>query len=330
MDIGRRRFGQLMLGGAVAAGVPLGARAQANAPLKELVIAEPIHSIGYLPMYVSAAKGYFAQEGIAVKVVTIESGSGHTNAVLTKQAFAFIGGPEHNAFARAKGAELRAVVNVVNRGNVYLVAQKGASPRDRNFGAYLKGKRVGTSFYSSTPNSIMRFLLSQWGLDPKKDVTLMETSTGALLAAIKTKNADVAMVTEPVLTQGIRQGIWDAPFYNVPKELGDYVYSALNVRKESIDTEPKLVAGFVRAIVAGLKFTHEFPKQAAEIAKKEFPTMALEDLQATLDRSFADNLWSRDGKILPAAWTTGARVVRTAEILKTDVAYDEIIDMRFI
>ena len=34
------------------------------------------------------------------------------------------------------------------------------------------------------------------------------------------------------------------------------------------------------------------PTEAAEIAKKEFPTMPLDDLQATLDRSFADELWS--------------------------------------
>ena len=66
-----------------------------------------------------------------MKIVTIESGAGHTNAVLTGQAFAFIGGPEHNAFAKAKGAELRAVVNVVDRGNVYFVAAKGLAAEGR-------------------------------------------------------------------------------------------------------------------------------------------------------------------------------------------------------
>ena len=151
-NIGRRRFGKLVLGGSLgmagSALVPQWAQAQAG--LKELVIAEPLHGIGYLPMYVSVANGYFAQEKIAIKILTIESGSGHTNAVLTKQAFAFIGGPEHNAFAKAKGAELRAVVNVVNRGNVYLVAQKGASPKNRDFAGYMKGKRIATEVVQLT------------------------------------------------------------------------------------------------------------------------------------------------------------------------------------
>jgi NitT/TauT family transport system substrate-binding protein len=81
---------------------------------KTLVIAEPVHSTGYLPLYVAIHNGFFP-ENIEVKVITTEGGGAHTNAVLTKQAFAFIGGPEHNAFAKIKGAELRAVANVVDR-----------------------------------------------------------------------------------------------------------------------------------------------------------------------------------------------------------------------
>ena len=104
----------------LATGVASGALAQEKKPL---LVAEPTHGIGYLPLYVAIANGYFTEQGIEVKVITIDSGSGHTNAVLTGQAFAFIGGPEHNAFAKLKGAELRAVVNVVDRGNVYFVAR---------------------------------------------------------------------------------------------------------------------------------------------------------------------------------------------------------------
>jgi NitT/TauT family transport system substrate-binding protein len=58
--------------------------------------------------------------------------------------------------------------------------------------------------------------------------------------------------------------------------------------------------------------------------------MALEDLQATLDRSFRDEMWSKDGMISRQAWETGKSVVREAGILKVDVKYDEIIDMSFV
>src|ERR1700733_14317435 len=128
----RRRFLKVTAGaaGAAVAGRIVPARAAA----REVLIAEPVHGTGYLPLYVAIAKGFF--QDLAVKIVTIESGSGHTNAVLTGQAFAFIGGPEHNAFAKAKGAELRSVVNCVDRGNNYFCAAIGQEPKDTDWPRY--------------------------------------------------------------------------------------------------------------------------------------------------------------------------------------------------
>lgn len=328
-NISRRRFAQTAIGGTLSLSTTLPGLAQAQSGLTELIVAEPVHSTGYLPLYVAMDQGFFAEEKIKLKILTVEGGAGHTNAVLTKQAFAFIGGPEHNAFAKAKGAELRTVANVVNRGNVYLVARKGTGPKDRNFSAYMKGKRIATQAYGGTPNSITRYLLKEWGLKPT-DVQLQEISASAALSAIKTGNADIAVTTEPLLTRGIREGLWDEPFFNVPMELGDYAYSTLNVRKESIDKEPEIMAAFVRAVVKGLKATYADHEMAARVAKKEFPTMSLEDLKATIDRSFADNMWSKDGRVSPAAWDTCSKVVRTANILKTDVPYAHVIDPRFL
>jgi NitT/TauT family transport system substrate-binding protein len=116
----------------------------------------------------------------------------------------------------------------------------------------------------------------------------------------------------------------------VPKELGPYAYSTINVRLDSIQKEPDVVRGFVKGMVKGLKFLYANPNESAEIAKKQFPTMALEDLKATLDRSFSDQMWSKDGLISKEAWVTASAVVREAGILKTDVKYEEIIDMSFV
>src|SRR5258708_11148346 len=72
---------------------------------KELLVAEPVHSTGYLPMYIAMANGYFAESDIVVKIVTIETGGGHTNAVLSGQAFAFIGGAPAQALPQAQSPE---------------------------------------------------------------------------------------------------------------------------------------------------------------------------------------------------------------------------------
>src|SRR5882757_10175982 len=125
----RRRF---LRTAAVTAGAAVVGRIVPARAARELLVAEPVHSTGYLPLYIAMAKGYF--EDVTVKIVTIETGGGHTNAVLSGQAFAFIGGPEHNAYAKAKGAELRAVVHCVDRGNIYICAAKGNEPKDTNYG----------------------------------------------------------------------------------------------------------------------------------------------------------------------------------------------------
>ena len=323
----RRKF----LGTTASAGVALiAAPYVARAAKHDLIIAEPVHSTGYLPMYIAMANGYFAEADINMKILTVETGGGHTNAVLSGQAFAFIGGPEHNAFAKAKGAELRAVVNCVNRGNVYYCAAKGHEPKDKDWPSYFKGKSLALSQYGGTPNSITRYLLTKWKLDAKKDVTLFEMPNSAVPISVKAGKAVIGVSTEPMITQGIRQGFWSEPFFNVPKELGPYAYSTINIRLDSIKKEPEVVRGFVRGMIKALKFLYDKPAESAAIAKKQFPTMPLDDLKATLDRSFADEMWSKDGMISHEAWDTGKSVVMGAGILKKDVKYDEIIDMSFV
>jgi NitT/TauT family transport system substrate-binding protein len=335
----RRRFvaSTTALGAAVAARPYL-----ARAAARELVVAEPVHGAGYLPLYIAIANGYFTEADIAVKMITIENGSGHINAVLAGQAFAFIGGPEHNAYAKLKGAELRSVVHCVDRGNVYYCAAKGQEPKQEprqepkggdkgaDWPSYFRGKKIAIGPFGGTPNSITRYLLKQWKLDPKSDVTLLEVPNSTVPAAVKSGQAQIGASLEPLIAQGIRQGFWSEPFYNIPKELGPYAFSTFNVRLNSIQKEPELVRAFVRGMMKGLQFLYAKREESAEIARRQFPTMALDDLKASLDRSFKDELWSRDGMISRQAWTTANDVVRAAGLLTADVKYDDIIDMSFV
>jgi NitT/TauT family transport system substrate-binding protein len=334
MDASRRRFLRAAALSSVAAVAglapsvfPRNARAAAK---KELLVAEPNHNAAYLPLYLAIRKGFFG-DGVDAKVITTRGGGEHTNMVLTKQAFAFIGGPEHNAFAKLKGADLRAIVNIVNRGNVYFVAKTGLTPpADHDWKAFLKGKRIGTGIFGGTPNSITRLMVMRNGLDPARDVQLLETETSAIIAAVKAGGADVAVISEPNLTQGIRAGIWGDPFYSVPKEFGPYAYSTFNVREDVVTSDPELAETFVRGIVKALRFVKENRDETTAVARAEFPTMPPEDLAALLGRMYADDMWSPDGIVTPEAWTTAQAVVRSANVLKADVPYDDIFDMSFV
>src|SRR5260370_635030 len=104
--------------------------------------------------------------------------------------------------AKAKGAELRAVVHCVDRGNVYLCAAKGQDPKDRDWPAYMKGKTIAVGPYGGTPNSIMRYLLGKWKLDPKRDVTLIEVPNSAVPAAVRGGQAGICDTPQAPGTAG--------------------------------------------------------------------------------------------------------------------------------
>src|SRR5262245_54995832 len=111
---------KLMLAGALAlaSSLPAPRHASAQVSAQEIVITEPVHGVSFLPVYVAQKKGYFKDEGIDVKLVTM-SGAAFVNAVITGQAFAFLGSVDHNAFAKVNGKDLKAVSNLVAHANIY-------------------------------------------------------------------------------------------------------------------------------------------------------------------------------------------------------------------
>src|SRR5579883_181991 len=313
------------LGGALASGTfPAPALSQS----KRVLIAEPFHNLGYLPLYAAIAKSYFS--GLDVGVVSLPtSGSAHTDAVLTGKAWGFIGGPEHNAFADIKGANLRAIVNVVNRGNVYFVARRGVTA-GKDLKGFFKGRAIATTLYGGTPNSITRYLMSKLGLDVKQDVTLLEVANSAIPAVVSQGKADVAVVSEPMLSKGIQDGVWQEPFYNVPRELGPYAYSTVNVPYATITGDPATTRAFVAGMLKGLAFIRDNRDEATAIAAKEFPDVTAPILRASMRRAYDDSLWEFSGMITPGSVKTAEAVVKAAGLLSREVAYDQIVDVRYV
>lgn len=319
------------LRGAAAGSFALGGFAPAivRAEPKQILVAEPLHNLGYLPLYAAIQNGYFGKD-LAVSVETLpSSGSAHTDAVLGGKAWGFIGGPEHNAFADVKGANLRSICNIVNRGNVYFVARKGVKV-SKDIRASLKGRSLVTTGYGGTPNSITRYVAIQNKLDPNKDLNLEEVVNSAIPAIMSQGKADIAIVSEPMLTKGIQDGTWEAPFYNAPQALGPYAYSTINVPLSAITGDPVGTKAFVMGVVRGLAFVRDNHDGAMAVAAKEFPDLTPPILKASMDRAYADKLWEWSGTITPAAVKTAESVVKEAGLLKDYVPYNEIIDLRFV
>ena len=85
--------------------------------------------------------------------------------------------------------------------------------------------------------------------------------------------------------------------FNAGKELGPFTDTALSVRGDMLQKDPATVRSFVRAVVRGLVYVDTHRDEMLAFAKTEFPTANEEDLKASLDRAFADGIYSADGFI---------------------------------
>jgi NitT/TauT family transport system substrate-binding protein len=329
--ITRRTFHAGALG--IAAASLAGLRSARASELKPFTVTEPVHSIDSLPFYAAMKNGYFEEAGLDLTLVTTEGGGKHIAAVLAGDAQAYIGGPEHIAFVLAKGGEqLKAVVALSNRANAFLVAGTGVEvPEGVPFVEQIRGKKVGVGTRGGTGYSIMLYLLEQAGMDPRTDVTLVEIANEAgQLAAMQAGAIDMAMVTEPMITKGVQEGVWQPPFASMPNELGLFAWTTLNVPQSLIDSDPALVKAMVDATLKGLEYVTSNPDGARAIAKEEFPTLPPADLEAMLVNTMENDMWQADGAIPPEAWDKTKSIVMIAGMLKEDVPYDRVFDPQFM
>lgn len=315
------------------AGNQSGGGEAASGTSKQIVIAEPVHLIAYLPLYVALDKGFFKDEGLNVKTTTATGGA-HVTSLVSGDVWGNIGGPESNQMAN-KGSKdpIVSVVNVVNRANVYLMANKKYSLKDDSdagLKAFLKGKTIAAGRYGGSPNLLTRWLLMKVGLDPKKDVKLEEPADAAAVVSLVSQGkADMANGAEPQINEGIKKGAWDEPFYGFPS-LGDYAYSVISVKESTIKNDPETVQKFVNALIKGLKVVNENKDEAFRILKKEFPTASEESLKASMDRAYKDQLWSKDGIISKEAVEKPMNVVEKTGIYKGGYDFNKLVNMSFV
>jgi NitT/TauT family transport system substrate-binding protein len=317
----------------VATGIAVGSRPVLAQSLKTLDIAEPVHNLGYAPVYLAAHQGFFKNRGLDVSMLQATNGS-HVTALVSGQVWGNIGGPESDAMANVGKADpLKTICNLVNRANLYLVARKGLAPKSSSkadLAAFFKGKKFALGRYGGTPDLLGRWLVVDIGLDPNKDIEpVNQADMAAVLAMVKNGVVDMAITQEPFITTGVEQGVWDQPFYSYPA-LGDYPYSVVSVRQSTITSEPQVVQAFVDAVLEALSLATKDRPAIEAMTRKEFPTLSQDGVKATLDRIYADKIWSTDGMVSEQGYARDMDVVVKTGAFTKSVPYGNVVDMQFV
>ena len=118
--------------------------------------------------------------------------------------------------------------------------------------ADMKGKSVGTNVFGSGILGPMFLLLKKNGVDPEKDIKLVETGFPGSEDAIRTGRVDVGVLNQPFAARAEAKGGL-RKLFSLADQQPNIVHILEVCRKEFVDKNPELVKNYVRDLTAGMK-----------------------------------------------------------------------------
>jgi len=217
-------------------------------------------STAHLPVWVAKDAGYFTKNGLNVEPVNIRGGALITMGIMSGQLQFSGAGAESAVAARVEGGDVVLLACPVDSDPVYFITR----PEIKS-AAELKGKATAVTRLGSTTHFYLRAAARYVGLDPEKDLTILQLGTGTeTVAALENGRIAAAAITHRYALPFLQRG-W--PLL-VDLSTTDLVYpsSCVASSRAFVKAEPKLVEDFLRAYVAGIQLI----KKDASVAEKSF------------------------------------------------------------
>ena len=266
--------------------------------------------------------GILKQNQLDVEVVYIAGGTLSMQALVGKSLDFLCTGGTPFIHAYLEGAQSKIIAGINNRLPYVLISSSGISSA-----AQLKGKKIGISRFGSTDDFALKIALAQLGLNPKTDVTILQTGGPATrLSALKAGSIDATVLTTGLAQIGVKSGM--TLLLNLLDKDIEYQQVAIISREDALKSKPETVKRFLKAYLEGIRY-YKSQKEAA--VKK---TMAL---LKTSDREIAEYDYSQRVRALP---DDGKPTVKGLQLALDDIAKDspkaknltvqQLLDLSFI
>jgi NitT/TauT family transport system substrate-binding protein len=283
--------------GSLSVTAPLGAFAQ-NKPRVKVRYNEVVRSILYTPAYIALAKGFFEEAGMDVTMATAQGGDKSVAVLLSNNADIALIGPESAIYVQISDSPTKIPIfcGLTATDGFMLVGREKVDKFNWNM---LKGKEILGFRPGSTPLLYLEAALRQNGLDPQKDVKLMNNvgipaRVGSWLAG----QNQYAIFIEPDASQLELDG--KAHFLaSIGETVGMADYTTFMATDKYIRENPETIQNWTNAIYKGMKWTASAP---------------IPDLVKTLEEFFPG--------VDPKALTGGAERYRRLKIWKTSPVID--------
>jgi NitT/TauT family transport system substrate-binding protein len=258
------------------------------------------------------SEGLFRKHGLDVSMIYVVSG------VTTTQAVASGTAPIANTTAidalRAisAGAPIKIIMVSVDRFQHLFVARPEIkSPRD------MKGKSIAISRYGDFSDVQTRFLVRQWGMDPDRDVQLLQIgNSGARAAALFSGRVDGALVSPSFVPLAKKAGvhvIFDLS--TIPTKFANQIVIA---NDGFMRERPALAKAAVASLLDGIKVWLTAPEAVKVYLKKTY----------NVSDSDIENIYSESKRFIRPQPTPDAEAIQNAWETLTGIKGRGPIEMR--
>ena len=142
--------------------------------------------------------------------------------------------------------------------------------------ADLKGKTVGISVLGGGTYGPFAMLLKKNGVDPQKDIKLVETSFSISEDALRQGRVDAVNMNQPFAARAEAKG-GTRKLFSLSEEMPNIVHILEACRADFVDKNPELVKSYVQDITLGMKKAlanrEETLKVVSEVMKAPVPVL---------------------------------------------------------
>lgn len=252
----RRSFGLLTAGG--AAGLVLGAPAIVRAQAAVTFAVPNPSALTWLPYWVAVGEGYFAEEGLDLRLEAIDGSSAVLQAMTAGQAQIGAPGPGPTLGARSRGVDVKFLYNLYPKSVFGLLVKADSayqSPSD------LKGTIIGVGTADGAEVSFTKAIMTDMGMTEGTDYSFLPVGDGGT-AAVAFLRDEVNSYAGAVSDAAILAARGLTLREITPEAYLGFFGNGIAMLESQMAATPDLAPKFGRALVRGTRF-------AADPANKE-------------------------------------------------------------
>ncbi len=328
LSFARRFAGVALLATLAQLGV---AQAEPLNPPVKVRYEEVVRSILYVPKYVALSQGFFKDAGLDVAMKTSQGTDKGMIALLSGSADIVLIGPEASIYVQNSESPVKPKIfaGLTATDGFFLLSRK---PVDKFDWSMLKGKEVIGFRPGSNPIVFLEAALRKHGLDPQKDVKLLNNiSIPARAGAWMAGQGEYGIFLEPEAGELIRnnQGHIVA---SIGHEVGPVDYTVFTATDKYIRDNPKVIQAWTDVVARAEKYVKDTP--AATLAPQImsfFPGMDQASIVQAIDRYKQYQIWKTSPLVTAEAMNQLQDMLIASSVMKDTarVKYEDIVMPEF-